>query len=222
MSFRRIRTLTSFIAVAAATLAAASAASAACPDEDLRPTAENLDRVRAAVVCLHNEERRAAGIAPLEANAILAASATAHASDMVARRYLAFETPDGVDPFDRIERAGYAQNGVRWSAGENIAWASGALSTPRSIMDGWMKSYGRRLTLIAGDFDEIGVGIALGAPVADYAGRSDAVTYTVDFGLREQPSPRALASCLRRASRGATPRARQTARTRCRGGQRVS
>lgn len=214
---KKIRPLIAFLTIAAATLASAPTASAACADEDLRPTPENVERVRNAVVCLHNEERKAAGVAPLSTNSLLQQAATAHSVDMVERDYFEHDAPEGIDPFERIERAGYIRPRSVWNAGENIGWGTGSLSTPRSMMDAWMKSYGHRLTLIASDFDELGVGIALGSPSAAHAQRSDAVTYTVDFGWREKQAPRAVPSCLRRAAHAKTKRARQSARSRCRG-----
>jgi uncharacterized protein YkwD len=170
-------------AVGVVLAAGAPVAVAACPDETLIPSPDNLPRVAAAVVCLHNEERRAAGVKPLREEQLLARTSGQHSADMVARRYFGFVTPEGDSPFRRLVRAGYARGKV-WTAGENIAWGTGTLSTPRRIIDGWMRSYGRRLTLLASDFDEVGVGISLGAPSGEHAARTDAVTYTVDYGWR--------------------------------------
>ena len=165
-------------------IAAAPAASAACPHADARPTAATLGDARAALVCLHNEERRASGVPALRENRLLAASASAHAQDMVARRYFAYETPEGSDPFDRLREMGYIRDGLAWNAGENIAWGTGDLATPRSIFDAWMERTGARLTLLASDFSALGVGIALGAPSSEHGELTTAVTYTVDFGRR--------------------------------------
>lgn len=188
-------------------VACAPPASAACADEHLRPDTTNLQRVRAAIVCLHNHERKAAGVPPLRPNALLDTAAGGHSADMVVRRYFEHESPDGRDPFQRMERAGYIRKKGVWNAGENIAWGSGALSTPRSIFDAWINSSGHRLTLLASDFSELGVGIALGAPSADYAQLTNAVTYTIDFGWRQS----SLTPCPRRTRRSPAP-----ARGRCR------
>lgn len=211
----RLRRLLTSIALGMA-LMGATPASASCPDEDLLPTPTNLDRVRVAVVCLHNEERQAAGVAPLRTNPLLISAANAHVTDMVGRRFFEHDTPEGVNPFERMKRAGYLRENVAWSAGENIGWGTGRLSTPRSLMDAWMRSYGHRITLLASDFSELGVGIALGAPTSEHAQRSDAATYAVDFGWRRMPSRRALKSCLHRVERAGVPRSRRAARSRCR------
>ena len=166
-------------------LFAAPTAAAACADADLRPDPTNLERVRAALICLHNDERRASGVAPLRSNGLLESSATAHSSDMVTNRYFAHDSLDGSDPFDRMRRAGYAGRRYTWNAGENIGWGSSSVSTPRAIFDAWMQSTGHRLTLLASDFSELGVGIWLGAPDAEYAHLGSAATYTVDFGWRK-------------------------------------
>ena len=177
--------LTALAALVATLGPGAASAFAGCPDEDLVPAGDNVARVTAAVVCLHNAERRAAGVGPLRSHRLLAVAATRHADDMVERRYFDHTTPDGLDPFGRMRRAGYIQRGIVWNAGENIGWATGALATPRSMMDAWLRSYGHRLTLQASDFAQIGVGIAFGAPSSEHAARADAVTYAIDFGWRE-------------------------------------
>jgi uncharacterized protein YkwD len=178
-------------------LAAPVSANAACPYEDVAPTAATLEQARAALICLHNNERKASGVPAVRSNALLDSSAAAHSSDMVARRYFSHDTPDGLDPFGRMRRAGYIRKGGVWNAGENIAWGSGRLATPRSIFDAWMDSTGHRLTLLASDFNEIGIGISIGAPAGEYSHLTSAVTYTVDFGWRETSRPCARKSRAR-------------------------
>lgn len=217
-----------FMCSCAAALAGAPHASAACPHEDVRPDAGNLPEIRAALICLHNEERTAAGVAPLRANAQLSAAADGHARDMVARRYFSHDTPSGLDPFDRMKQAGYVRRGLPWDAGETIAWATGDLSTPRSVMDAWLKDSGQRLTLLAPDFSDIGVGVELGAPRDPDEGAAPAVTYALDYGWRASAKAqddgrrastktKALRRCMRHAAKKRRPVARRAARTRCRG-----
>jgi uncharacterized protein YkwD len=178
-------------------LAAPVSADAACPYEDVAPTADTLEQARAALVCLHNQERKASGVRAVRSNVLLDSSAGAHSTDMVARRYFSHDTPDGLDPFARMRRAGYIRRGGLWNAGENIAWGSGRLATPRSVFDAWMDSTGHRLTMLASDFNEIGIGISLGAPSSEYAHLTSAVTYTVDFGWRDTRKPCARKSRAR-------------------------
>jgi len=206
-----MRTALGFLGCLLAALVAAPMASAACPYEDVQPTEANRDQVRAAVVCLHNEERQAAGVRPLRSNHRLEAAAAGHSADMVARRYFDHDTPDGLDPFERMEASRFIHDDVVWNAGENIAWGSGRLSTARSIFDAWMESPGHRLTLLASEFSQLGVGISLGAPSDQYAHLGNAATYTVDFGWRKRRCGRRT-SARRKAGK---PRSRG-ARAKCR------
>jgi hypothetical protein len=67
--------------------AARKAAEVECANVDLEPTADNLDEVRAAVLCLHNRDRAAAGLPTLKENAKQRKAAGGHSDDMVERRY---------------------------------------------------------------------------------------------------------------------------------------
>jgi Cysteine-rich secretory protein family len=196
-------------------LSGAAQASAACPDADTVPTADNLPQIRAALICLHNEEREKANVALLNSNQLLTTAAQQHADDMVALQYFGHDAPDGASPFNRMRRAGYIGPDFVWNAGETIAWASGALTTPRSVMNSWLKSTSQRLTLLAPDFRHIGVGVSLGAPVERDANASPAVTYTVDYGWRASES--AVRACLRRAAKRHTAAHRRLQRAKCNG-----
>ena len=208
-----------FLAVVTAALAialtGAAPASAACANEDTVPTAENLDLIRDAVICLHNEARDKANVALLERDGRLETAAGAHAQDMVEQGYFAHDSLDGASPFRRMRQTGYIGSNIIWNAGETIAWASGASATPKSIVDAWMDATTQRLTMLAPDFREIGVGVALGAPVDRDPDASPAVTYTVDYGWRI--TERALRRCLRRAERSKRRPVRRLMRARCYG-----
>ena len=196
-------------------LAGAAQASADCPNADTIPTADNLDEIRAAVICLHNEERTKAKVAALRSDERLVKSAQGHSDDMVTRQFFAHDTPDGINPFDRMRRAGYINSQVVWNAGETIAWASGTYATPRNIMYAWIESTSQRLTLLAPDFRHIGVGITLGAPVERDSSAAQAVTYTVDYGWRT--NTKKLRACLRRAAKKRRTAYRRVLRAKCHG-----
>jgi uncharacterized protein YkwD len=206
--------LVAVLACCVAALGGAAQASAACPNADTPPTAENLPEIRAALVCLHNEARAKARVAPLSRDGRLERAASRHATDMVEDGYFGHDTPSGIDPFDRMRRTGYLGRGIVWNAGETIAWGSGAYATPQAVMDAWMGSTSQRLTLLAPDFRDIGIGIALGAPVERAPNASPAVTYTVDYGWRT--TAKALRACLRRAE-GRRGRQRRVMRAKCHG-----
>ncbi len=207
--------LTVLAASCAFLLGGAAQAHAACPNADDVPTAENSEAIRAAFVCLHNEERQKAQVAPLRSDARLFRAAEAHAHDMVARTYFSHDTPEGVGPFDRMRREHYIGRKIVWNAGETIAWAPGLLATPRRVMDAWLNSTSQRLTLLAPDFRDIGVGIALGAPVERDPGAAPAVTYTIDYGWRTHQ--RTLRRCLRRAEKNRRAASRRVMRAKCHG-----
>ena len=81
---------------------------------------------------------------------------------------------------DRIRRAGYLRGARSWAVGENIAWGSGRLSTPRAIGRAWMNSPGHRANILRAEFAEVGVGVAYDAPIA--ASKLRSAVYTTDFG----------------------------------------
>lgn len=148
----------------------------ACSSTQTIPTSSNLPAIRAAVLCLVNNERAAAGLAPLVDNGQLASAADGHSRDMVAQRYFAHTSLDGRTPGDRIAAAGYTPNRT-W--GENIAAGTGSYATAESIVKGWMNSPGHRSNILSSSYRDSGIGVALGYP----SGGSGA-TYTHDFGSR--------------------------------------
>ena len=158
-----------------------AAGRAECANTGLQPATGNIALVRAAVLCLHNRERSARGLAPLKEHAKLRHAAEGHSAHMVAAGYFAHEAPSGADMADRILGTGYAR-GAGWSLGENIAYGIGDLTTAAEIHRAWMRSPGHRANILRRGYREIGIGIALGAPV-DTDGY-DSATYTADFGLR--------------------------------------
>lgn len=174
---------TSLLAATAAAiaLAAPSAASAAtCANAGAMPgTPEFTATAEATTLCLLNNERAAAGLAPLrEGPAELRAPAVAYARDMVERRFFAHETPDGIKLLQRL--ASYAI-GTFWTVGENLAWGEHTLGTPEAIVRAWMNSPGHKRNILDGTFKEVGIGIVLGAPRLV---SRPAATYVTEFGAR--------------------------------------
>jgi uncharacterized protein YkwD len=162
-------------------LAAPTTAQADCADADLYPTAENLDRVRDAVVCLHNEERVSRGLRALRQDAKLRRAATGHSDEMVEKSYFAHDSLDGGDFVDRILAVRYVGRRDDYSLGENLAWGTGDLSTPRGVVDAWMRSAAHKSNLLKRAYRDVGVGIQLGVPKDGTVG----ATYTIDFGVKD-------------------------------------
>jgi uncharacterized protein YkwD len=152
-----------------------------CPDADLEPSGANLGRIRAAILCLHNQIRAEHHLPLLREHKRLRKAALGHSRDMVRAHYFEHTTPSGVTMVDRILKARYVREDQGWALGENLEWGTGSLSTPRGAMDAWMHSPGHRANILQRSFRELGVGVAVGVPVADATGGA---TYTVDFGVR--------------------------------------
>jgi uncharacterized protein YkwD len=159
---------------------ASAVAAQACADADLESTKDNLPRIRAAILCLHNQIRAERDLPALREHKRLRKAAVGHSKDMVEERYFEHTTPEGVTMVDRILRAKYVREDEGWALGENLAWGTGSLGTPRGAVDSWMNSPGHRANILKRSYRELGVGIELGVPVSDAAG----ATYTVDFGVR--------------------------------------
>jgi uncharacterized protein YkwD len=94
--------------------------------------------------------------APLTMNPILRCSARLHSLDMFERDYFDHDTPDGIDPFERMAEAGFVGSG----GGENIALGQ---RTPEEVMAAWMDSDGHCANVMRAAFDTIGVGYHPGA-----------------------------------------------------------
>ncbi|HET9038845.1 MAG TPA: CAP domain-containing protein, partial [Gemmatimonadales bacterium] len=158
----------------------ASPASAAtvCASAD-GPTAQTSTVALAnSALCLVNQERTSRGLKPLKPNRRLAKAANNHARDMVARGYFSHDSMNGASFVDRIRRAGYVPARVFPSLGEDLAWGSGALGTPREIVQSWMESAGHRANILNPKFREGGMGVAFG----DVGAGEEGVTYALDFG----------------------------------------
>jgi uncharacterized protein YkwD len=161
----------------------------------------------AATLCLVNEQRAAQHLPALVRSAPLDAAADGYAREMVRRRFFDHVSPDGTTLLQRIKASGWLAASGSWTVGENIAWGSGGLGTPASIVDSWMQSAGHRDNILNGAFAEIGIGIAPGAPMTGVRGAAG--TYVTDFGSSgaataagTKPKP-PVARCATKASAAA-------------------
>jgi uncharacterized protein YkwD len=168
------------LALIPATAARADAPSN-CAGADLAPTAADIPQVQSATLCLLNAERTSRGLVALRTNPKLARAALAHSADMVTNHYFAHEDRSGGGPEDRIQRAGYMPKYGPWVIGENIAWGTDYLATPREIMRAWMNSPPHRHNILYSDYREIGVGIVVGVPDPSIG---DGATYSTEFGAK--------------------------------------
>lgn len=104
-----------------------------------------------AVFELVNAERRQAGLSPYAYNPHLAASAQAHAADMVQQDYFSHTSLDGRSFGDRVNETEYTGS----PTGENIAAGQ---RSPESVMESWMNSEGHRSNILSTRSTDIGVG----------------------------------------------------------------
>jgi uncharacterized protein YkwD len=158
----------------------ARAAAVPCQNTDVLPSAENLDVVRAAILCLHNQIRADKGLPALRDNAKLRKAALSHSSTMVGEGFFDHTSPSGETFVDRILGAGYAKRNDGWTLGENLAWGTGDLSTPAGVMQAWMNSAGHKANILKRTYREVGIGMRLGVPSDGGVG----ATITADFGVK--------------------------------------
>jgi uncharacterized protein YkwD len=148
------------------------APASACPGQT-KPSASIATQVRA-MRCLTNFARRGRGLPVFSASVLLDRAAAHKSADIL--RCDSFSHEACGHPFTYwMERLGYPS----CAAGENIAWGSGRLGSPRSIFRSWMRSPGHRENILA-PFEQIGVGLRIG----HLEGTSGAHVWTQDFGSR--------------------------------------
>jgi uncharacterized protein YkwD len=146
-----------------------------CANASLLPTGHNSGKIRSAITCLINGARAAQGLGAVRGNKRLKRAATSHTRDMLSNHYFDHQRSGGPSFVQRLQHVGY------WpaSAGENIAYGTGALASPYQIFVAWMNSPPHRANILNPAFSAIGTGVAPGCPTAP-----DGATFTSDFGKR--------------------------------------
>jgi uncharacterized protein YkwD len=140
-----------------------------CADASRPATAAPRREMRAAVVCLINQQRAHHHLPALRASAALDSSAQRWTNAMIS----AGRFSHGADFAARISAAGF-----HWSfAGENIATG---FQTPAQVVRGWMASTGHCQNILSSTYSDVGTGVST-HPVGAYA--SGPSTWTQDFGL---------------------------------------
>ena len=178
----RVSLPTAAIAVVAAIGAspAQAAKPVSCANADLVPNAANGASARSATLCLINVERRSRGIRALRSNSRLRNAAQRYAEQMVRQNFFGHVSPSGSTLLQRIRKAAYLNSTRAYSVGENLAWGTRELSTPRQTVRSWMGSPPHRANMLDRGFREIGIGVAIGVPRGDDPG----ATYATEFGRR--------------------------------------
>ncbi|HEY3829706.1 MAG TPA: CAP domain-containing protein [Solirubrobacteraceae bacterium] len=157
-------------------------AASSCPNANLTPQPGNLGQIRAAVLCLIDQEREARGESALQPNTKLTRAAQGHSEDMSSEDYFSHTAPNGESPLDRMRGAGYIYSSrIGYEVGENIAWGTLWLASPQSIVNAWMASPGHRANILDAHYRETGIGVSPHPPAAMADGQAGAL-YTQDFG----------------------------------------
>jgi uncharacterized protein YkwD len=163
--------------------ARARAASDRCVSADAMPGQAAAEDLRAATLCLMNAERAARGLGRLQSEPLLGRVAASYARQMVRGQFFDHTSPAGSTMLARIRSTSYLRDVTSWSVGENLAWGSGNLATPRAMVRAWMQSAEHRANLLDRHFADVGIGVVAGAPVALEPGELGG-TYVTDFGRR--------------------------------------
>jgi uncharacterized protein YkwD len=148
---------------------------------EIPQSAPELATASNAILCLVNIERAAHGVRPLQRDAALARAARGHALEMAQRKYFSHTGTNGDGLSDRLRAAGYGDPGDGWRAGEDLGWGTGQRSSPNALVDAWLASDRHRRVLLSSIYEEIGVGVAAGAPKPTDSDLPGA-TYTMDLG----------------------------------------
>jgi uncharacterized protein YkwD len=153
-----------------------------CPYARLSPTVRNIRLVRAATLCLVNRERARHGEPALRWNERLVRAAQGHTESMAFGNYFEHVGPRGQTPLMRMRETGYISSRMAFEVGENIAWGSLWLGTPRAIVASWMASAGHRANILDARYRETGIGVSPHTAALAH-GQSGGI-YTQDFGVR--------------------------------------
>ncbi len=130
----------------------------------------DLTKVRNDMLVRVNQERQAAGLAPVALNALLNNAAQGHTDDMLAQSYYSHNSLDGRTPAQRVAASGYEFKAM----GENIAKAQQSV---KEVMDAWMNSIEHRENLLNGTYVDIGIGLSFGKNANGYE-----IIWSQDFG----------------------------------------
>ncbi|MGC9610944.1 MAG: CAP domain-containing protein [Minisyncoccia bacterium] len=102
-----------------------------------------------------NDSRQSGNLFSLKESALLDTAAKMKAEDMASKGYFAHVSPDGIDPWYWISKAGYKYS----YAGENLAIN---FSDSEDVIKAWLNSPAHRDNILDAHFTEIGIGIAKG------------------------------------------------------------
>lgn len=141
------------------------------------------------LLTLTNQQRAAAGLAPLNLNTQLANAAAGKAEDMFTNNYWAHISPSGKTPWDFIRGAGYNYS----YAGENLARG---YATATDAMNAWMASPEHRSNILSPNYTDVGFAVAQG----NLTGDNGTILIVEEFGKPVTVQPVAKAPLIQQAA----------------------
>jgi len=159
---------------------AGAAAQAGCARAAAATKSATLTQSNEAILCLINTERTRRGLRAVRLSAPLSSAAVAHSTDMVARNYFDHVSPDGRTARQRVLGTGYFKGGAGW-VDEALALGWQARSSPKQLVRMLMNSQIHRSILLNRRARDVGIGLAVGAPMMNLPGGA---TLTLDFSRR--------------------------------------
>ena len=157
-------------------------ASGACVDQELSPTPETSSSSAAPPSASSTANGSTAASSPLRPNAVSARPPrnTPKAWPSATTSTTSAPRPD---PARADAGSGYIYDSqIGYEVGENIAWGTLWLSTPRAIVAAWMASPGHRANILDAHYRDTGIGVSPHPPTSLAPGQAGAI-YTQDFGV---------------------------------------
>jgi uncharacterized protein YkwD len=120
--------------------------------ESFQTTSFSPDAMKALeLLHLVNEERKLVGLQALQLDDELSTAAAFHGADMFVRGYFSHNTPEGKDPFQRLDSLKIAYK----YAGENLAYSFSVVRAHIALM----QSPGHRANILNPKFSKIGISV---------------------------------------------------------------
>lgn len=123
------------------------------PNQGYQPQTVSLPLALQELLVATNQQRSEHNLPALTMNTLLNESAARKCEDMAARNYWDHNTPEGVEPWEFIQAAGYQYS----KAGENLAYG---FLDEEAVVTGWMESPTHRDNLL-GAYQEVGFAVCV-------------------------------------------------------------
>jgi uncharacterized protein YkwD len=130
-----------------------------------------------------NVVRRQHRLPRLAVSAQLARAGREHAQQLALAGYFGHDWSDGT-PFGSWIRRFYPVGAARrWSAGENLAWATPDVTAQQAV-EMWLASPEHRRILLSKSWLQVGLGVIRADSAGGFYGGRDVVVLAAEFGIR--------------------------------------